>query len=187
MAPAPEMGQGVNTTLPLIVAEELDADWSKVKVQQSPIAAPYHNPIFKSQFVVASITTRAYWMPCRMAGAQARKVLLDAAAERWKVPVGELTTEPSVVVHAASKRRMSYGEIAAFAKAPEALPALKPEELKAPANFRLIGKNVPRIDIADKVSGKPLYAGDVQVPGMVYGIIARSPSRGAGPGVVQPR
>jgi isoquinoline 1-oxidoreductase beta subunit len=181
MAPAPEMGQGVNTTLPLIIAEELDADWSKVKVQQSPIAAAYHHPIFKSQFVVASITTRGYWMPCRMAGAQARRVLLDAVAERWKVPTAELTTEPSMVVHSPSNRRMSYGEVAAFARPPESLPAIKPEELKAPDRFRLIGKPIPRVDIADKVSGKPLYAGDVQVPDMVYGTIARSPARGSGP------
>ena len=116
MSPALEMGQGVNTSLPLIIAEELDADWSKVKVQQAPIDAVYNHPILQQQLVVGSLTTRGYWMPCRTAAAQARRVLLDAAAERWNVPVTELTTEPSTVVHAASKRRMSYGEIAAFAK-----------------------------------------------------------------------
>ena len=181
MAPAPEMGQGVNTALPLIIAEELDADWAKVKVQQSPIAAAYNHPIFKSQFVVASITTRGYWMPCRMAGAQARKVLIDAVAQRWNVPAGELTTELSTVVHAGSNRKIGYGEIAAFAQPPQDLPAVKPEELKPQDRFRLIGKTVPRVDLADKVSGKPLYASDVQVPGMVYGTIARSPMRGSGP------
>jgi isoquinoline 1-oxidoreductase subunit beta len=181
MAPAPEMGQGVNTALPLIIAEELDADWSKVKVQQSPIAAVYNHPVFKSQFVVASITTRGYWMPCRIAGAQARRVLIEAAAQRWNVPASELTTEPSVVVHAASNRRMSYGEIAAFARAPETMPEIKPDQLKPQSQFRLIGKDVTRVDMADKASGKPLYAIDVQVPGMVYGTIARAPARGSGP------
>jgi isoquinoline 1-oxidoreductase beta subunit len=181
MAPAPEMGQGVNTALPLIIAEELDADWSKVKVQQSPIAPDYNHPVFKSQFVVASVTTRGYWMPCRIAGAQARKVLLDAVAARWNVPVTELTTEPNAVVHAASKRTISYGEVAAFASPPEKLPEIKPDQLKPQAQFRLIGKDVTRIDMAEKVSGKPLYAIDVQVPGMVYATLARAPMRGSGP------
>ncbi len=118
MAPAPEMGQATNTTLPLILAEELDADWSRVRIRTAPVASAYDHPVFRSQFVVASLTTRAYWMPIRTAGAQARRVLLDAVAERWKVPVGELTTEPSMVVHAASNRKISYGEVAAFAAVP---------------------------------------------------------------------
>jgi isoquinoline 1-oxidoreductase beta subunit len=103
-APAPEMGQGIMTGLPLIVAEELDADWSKVVVEQSPIGAAYHHPIFKAQYVVASISTLGYWGPLRVAGAQARRVLIDAAAARWGVPAAELTTEPSTVVHAAAAR-----------------------------------------------------------------------------------
>jgi isoquinoline 1-oxidoreductase beta subunit len=181
MTPAPEMGQGVNTTLPLIVAEELDADWSKVTVQQAPVNPAYNHPIFKMQYQVASLTTRGYWMPLRTAGAQARRVLLEAAAAKWNVPVSELTTEPSTVVHAASGRKMSYGEIAGFATIPATLPEIKPNELKPVANFRLLGKDVPRIDIADKSSGKPLYASDVQVTGMLYGTIARAPVRGSGP------
>jgi len=181
MAPAPEMGQGVYTALPLIIAEELDADWTKVKVQQSPIAPIYNHPIFKSQFVVASITVRGYWMPCRIAGAQARQVLLNAVAEHWKVPVTELSTEPSVVVHKASNRRITYGEVAKFAEAPKEMPQIKPEGLRPEADFRLIGKDLPRVDIADKASGKPLYAIDVDVPGMVFATLARAPVRGSGP------
>ncbi|MGL4241934.1 MAG: molybdopterin cofactor-binding domain-containing protein, partial [Beijerinckiaceae bacterium] len=133
MAPAPEMGQATNTALPLIIAEELDADWAKVRVQTAPVAAAYHHPVFRAQFVVASLTTRAYWMPIRTAGAQARRVLMDAAAARWNVPVTELTTEPSKVVHAASNRKMSYGEIAGFAAVPNPLPEIKPEQLKPAA------------------------------------------------------
>jgi len=181
MMPAPEMGQGVNTVLPLIIAEELDADWSKVKVAQAPVAPAYAHPIFKGQYQVASLTTRGYWMPLRIAGAQARRVLLDAAAQRWKVPVAELTTQPSVVVHAASGRKLSYGEIAGFAAAPEQLPAITPADLKPVKQFRLLGNDVPRIDMAEKSSGRLMYASDVQVPGMVYGIIARAPVRGSGP------
>jgi isoquinoline 1-oxidoreductase subunit beta len=180
-SPALEMGQGVNTSLPLIIAEELDADWSKVKVQQAPVNAAYNHPILQQQMVVGSLTTRGYWIPCRTAAAQARRVLLEAAAERWKVPVEELTTEPSTVVHAASKRRMSYGEVASFAKVPEKMPEIKPDQLKPAKDFRLIGKDVPRPDVVDKSSGKPIYAMDIQVPGMVYATLARAPVRGSGP------
>jgi isoquinoline 1-oxidoreductase subunit beta len=181
MSPALEMGQGVSTALPLIIAEELDADWSKVKVQQAPVNAVYNHPILQQQLVVGSLTTRGYWVPCRIAAAQARRVLLDAVAERWKVPVTELTTEPSTVVHGASKRRISYGEVAAFAQVPEKLPEIKPDQLKPASQYRLIGKDVPRPDVVDKASGKPIYAMDVQAPGMVYGTLARAPVRGSGP------
>jgi len=181
MMPAPEMGQGVNTVLPLIIAEELDADWAKVNVQQAPVNPAYNHPIFRGQYQVASLTTRGYWMPLRIAGAQARRVLLDAAAAKWSVPVAELTTEPSMVVHAASGRKMSYGEIASFAEVPEKLPEIKPEQLKPAAQFRLLGVDTPRIDIAEKSSGKLIYASDVQVPGMLYGTIVRAPARGSGP------
>jgi isoquinoline 1-oxidoreductase subunit beta len=179
MAPAPEMGQATNTTLPLVLAEELDADWARVRVRTAPVAAAYDHPVFRSQFVVASLTTRAYWMPLRIAGAQARRVLLDAVAERWKVPVGELTTEPSVVVHAASNRRIGYGEIARFAVAPATLPEIKPTDLKPVASFRLIGKDVARWDVPAKSSGREDYAIDVRVLGMVYGLMARAPVMGA--------
>jgi isoquinoline 1-oxidoreductase beta subunit len=181
MMPAPEMGQGVNTALPLIIAEELDADWAKVKVQQAPVDAVYNHPIFKQQYQVASLTTRGYWMPLRIAGAQARRVLLDAAAARWGVPVDELTTQPSTVVHSASGRKLSYGEIAGFAKAPAELPEIKPDQLKPAKQFRLLGNDVQRIDMVEKSSGRLMYASDVQVPGMLYGIIARAPARGSGP------
>ena len=138
------MGQGTFTTLPAIIADELDADWAKVR----PILPPqweekkYGNPAYDGNFqTTASTSVQGYFKPLRIAGAQARRVLLDAAAARWNVPVGELTTEPSVVVHKASGRRMSYGEIAAFAKAPAELPKIKDKDLKAPASFRYIGKD----------------------------------------------
>ena len=111
------------------------------------------------------MATRGYFKPMRIAGAQARRVLLDAVAAKWSVPVGELTTEPSLVVHAASGRRISYGEIAAFAKAPAALPKIADTDLKSPARFRYIGKDLPRIDVPAKVAGAAKYGIDVQVPG----------------------
>jgi isoquinoline 1-oxidoreductase subunit beta len=180
-SPAPEMGQGIKTSIPLIIAEELDADWSKVKIAQSPIDPAYDHPIFKSQFVVGSLSTRGYWMQVRTAGAQARRVLIDAAAATWNVPADQLTTEPGFVVHAASKRKLSYGEIAATAKAPDKLPEIKPEQLKKVADFRLLGKDVPRTDVAAKATGREQYSIDVQVPGMLYGTLARAPVRGSGP------
>jgi isoquinoline 1-oxidoreductase beta subunit len=181
-APAPEMGQGIMTGLPLIVAEELDADWSKVVVEQSPIGAAYHHPIFKAQYVVASISTLGYWGPLRVAGAQARRVLIDAAAGRWGVPASELTTEPSTVVHAASGRRMSYGEIASFAQVPAELPKIDPtKDLKPVDRFRLVGKGVPRVDVPAKTNGTAKYGIDARFPGMLYATLVRSPVRGSGP------
>jgi isoquinoline 1-oxidoreductase beta subunit len=181
-APAPEMGQGIMTGLPLIVAEELDADWSKVVVEQSPIGAAYHHPIFKAQYVVASISTLGYWGPLRVAGAQARRVLIDAAAARWSVPAAELTTEPSTVVHAASGRRMSYGEIASFAKAPVEPPKIDPaKDLKPVDRFRLVGKGVPRVDVPAKADGSAKFGIDARFPGMLYATFARAPVRGSGP------
>lgn len=182
-APVPEMGQGSNTSLPLIVAEELDADWSRVRIETAPVRAVYDSPIFRSQFVVASLSVRGYWMPLRIAGAQARRVLLDAVAARWGVPVAELTTEPSVVVHAASNRRISYGEIAAFATVPASPPEITPAALKPASAFRLIGRDVARFDVPAMALGQTTFAIDVRLPNMLHATVARSPGLGARPAV----
>lgn len=179
--PAAEMGQGVNTAIPLIIAEELDADWSRVTVETAPVDPVYNHPVLRTQMVVASISVRGYWTPCRMAGAQARRVLMEAAAGRWGVPLAEVSTEPSVVIHKASSRRMTYGEIAAFAQVPEKMPELKPEELKPVEQFRLLGRDVTRVDVAAKSTGRETYAIDVRLPGMLYGTLARRPVRDSGP------
>jgi isoquinoline 1-oxidoreductase beta subunit len=187
VSPAAEMGQGSFTTLPLIIAEELDADWAKVK----PILPPawddktYGNPAFGGTFQTsASASVHGYFRALRIAGAQARRVLIDAVAAKWGVPVGELTTEPSAVVHKASGRRMSYGEVAAFAKAPSELPKIEDKDLKPAASFRLIGKDVPRVELPSKVTGAAKYAMDVQVPGMVYAAVLQSPYPGGAPQTV---
>src|SRR6266403_1439893 len=140
---ATEMGQGSMTTLPRVLAEELDADWDKVRVVPAPtIDAVYGNPGFGGMMYTAgSNAVRSYYRPLRIFGAQVRRVLVDNAAKKWNVPVAELTTEPSVVVHAPSRRRLSYGEIAAFAELPAKAPEIKPEDLKKPSQFRLIGKD----------------------------------------------
>jgi isoquinoline 1-oxidoreductase beta subunit len=185
-SPAAEMGQGSFTTLPLILAEELDADWAKVK----PVLPPawdekkYGNPDNNAFQTSASNSVHGYFHALRIAGAQARRVLLDAVAARWNVPLGELSTEPSIVVHKASNRRISYGEIAAFAKAPAEMPKIEDKDLKASANFRLIGKDVPRVEVPTKVTGAAKYAMDVQVPGMVYAAVLQSPYFGGAPQTV---
>src|SRR5437868_7965104 len=153
MSAATEMGQGSMTSLPLIIAEELDADWSKVRIVAAPpIDAIYGNPGFGGMMYTAgSNAVRSYYQPLRTFGAQVRRVLLDNAANKLGVPLDELTTEPSTVVHAKSGRRLSYGEIAALAQVPDKAPEIKPEQLKQPSEFRLIGKDVMRVELPGKV------------------------------------
>lgn len=178
-APVPEMGQATNTALPLVVAEELDADWSRVRVETAPVADAYANPLFRQQLVLGSLSSRTYWMPLRTAGAQARRVLMDAAATRWGVPVADLSTEPSVVVHAESGRRLTYGEIAGFATVPATLPTIEPAALKPVSAMRLLGRDVARWDVPAKSTGAATYAIDVRLPGMLHATLARAPVMGA--------
>ncbi len=185
VCPSAEMGQGVYTSLPLILAEELDADWSKVKVEFAPanpkVYGNNHHLFNGAQITAASVAVAGYFTPLRMAGAQARKVLLDAVAEKWKVPVAELTTSNSTVIHDKS-RRISYGEIVAFATVPAEPPKITEADLKKPSKFKLIGrKDIGRSDVPLKVNGKAQYGIDVQVPGMVYASVLQSPMEGAKP------
>ena len=187
VSPAAEMGQGTFTTLPAIIADELDADWSKVKPVFPPewnekkFGNPEGNYTFQTS---ASFATRGYFKAMRLAGAQARRVLIDAVAAKWAVPAAELSTEPSIVVHKASNRRISYGEIAGFAKAPAELPKIEDKDLKTPANFRYIGKDLPRVEVPLKVTGAAKYGIDAQVPGMVYAAVLQSPYPGGTPETV---
>jgi isoquinoline 1-oxidoreductase beta subunit len=183
MSPATEKGQGSTTSLPLIIAEELDADWSKVRIVPAPpIEALYGNPGFAGQMYTAgSNAVTSYFRPLRIFGAQVRRVLLDNAANKLGVPVAELTTEPSMVVHAKSGRKLSYGDIAAIAEVPAKAPEVNPESLKKPSEFRLITKDVMRAELPGKVNGSAKYAIDVQVPGMIYGAVLRTPVEGGGP------
>ena len=182
MSPAAEMGQGSLTSLPLILAEELDADWSKVRVVVAPANDDlYKNPAFGFMYTAGSNAVTSYFKELRLFGAQVRKVLLANAARHWNVPVAELTTQPNVVIHEKSGRRLSYGELAAFAEVPADAPNVAESELKRTDQFRLIGKDVMRIELPRKVNGTAQYAIDVQVPGMLYGAILRAPVEGAAP------
>ena len=174
------------TSLPLILAEELDADWSKVKIVTAPpIEAIYGNPGFQGMMYTAgSNAVTSYYTPLRIFGAQVRQVLLDNAAKTLGVPVDELTTEPSTVVHTKSGRRLSYGEIAATAQVPAKAPDIKPEQLKKAKDFRLITKDVMRVEVPGKVNGTARYSIDLQVPNMLYGTVLRAPVEGSVPDTI---
>jgi isoquinoline 1-oxidoreductase subunit beta len=184
-SPGAEMGQGSMTSLPLIIAEEMDADWSKVAIEFAPAdAATYgygDSDGDRSMAIVGSRAVRNYYKQLRLAGAQVRKVLLMNAADTWGVDPATLRTEPSAVIDPASGRRLGYGEIAASGTVPAELPSVDESELKPRGAFRLIGHSLPRVDIPAKVNGTALYAIDVQLPGMAYATALHSPVHGAAP------
>ena len=182
-APACEMGQGVMTAMPLLIAEEMDLDWGRVRVEQAPYNPKvFGNPLFGGNMLAgASRTTRGYYEVMRLAGMQARQVMIQSAAQKWEVPATELGTEPHAVVHKASGRKLSYGEIAEFATVPASPPQFTREQLKRPSEFRLIGKDIPRIEIPDKVTGQARYGIDVRLLGMLYGAVLRAPVNGEAP------
>lgn len=184
IAPAAEMGQGTFTTLPAVLADELDADWASVKPVFPTVwnESALGNPEDLHQFrTAASFATRGYFRAMRVAGAQARRVLIEAVAARWGVPASELATEPSAVLHAASGRRIGYGEVAGFARVPAALPVITDADLKKPEAFRYIGRDLPRVEVPLKVRGAVTYGIDVEVPGMVYAAVRQSPWPGGRP------
>ncbi len=184
--PAAEMGQGSMTSLPLVFAEEMDADWSNVNVEFSPQKAdiygsPGWQPGTKLMFTVGSRTTNSYYSVMRKAGAQARYVLLHSAAAHWQVPIGELTTGPSEVIHEKSDQKIGYGALVAYLTMPETLADFSETGLKNPKDFRLIGSQIPRTEIPDKVDGSALFAMDLRLPNMVYGVLERGALHGATP------
>jgi isoquinoline 1-oxidoreductase beta subunit len=172
-----EMGQGVLTAIPMLLAEELDADWSKVSVQQAPTDAAYNNPAFGMQATGGSTTVRGHWLPLRKAGAAAREMLVAAAAAQWKVDASTLRTENSQVI-APNGKKLSYGSLVAAAST-QTVP--KEPKLKDPKNFKLLGKPLKRLDTPLKVNGTAKYGIDAQVPGMLVAVMARAPMPGAKP------
>src|ERR1700722_4678750 len=185
--PVAEMGQGSSTGLAMVFAEEMDADWARVSITYPPVKPEiFGNPIFGNMMVTyGSGSIRGYWDKVRLQAAAVRAVLMQAAADHLQVPLGELHTGPSLVVHAASNRSMSYGEIAGFAQGSTIMPATMPvidkSALKKMADYRILGKNTPRFDIPGKIDGSALYAIDVQVPNMVYATVLRTPVEGGTP------
>lgn len=171
-APVPEIGQGVRTALPMLVAEELDVDWRQVRVVQAPGSQDYEG---RNQRAAGSNSVRVYWEPMRRAGATAADLLRRAAAETWNVAAADCETARGRVVHAPSGRTASYGALA------EKAARLTPDpnvSLKSPGRFRLLGQRVRNVDAADIVRGAVSFGADVRVPGMLMASIERCPVYG---------
>ena len=168
-----EMGQGVMTSMPMLVAEELDLDWNKVKTVWAPADPRYGNPNFGgAQLTAGSNSVRGMWKLLREAGASARSMLITAAAQTWNVPENTCTTDKGEVIHAASNRRLRYGALVDKAAA---VSVPKTVSLKSPKDFKLAGKSLPRLDIPEKVNGSAGFGLDVQRPGMLIARVVRCP------------
>ncbi|QDL93151.1 xanthine dehydrogenase family protein molybdopterin-binding subunit [Paroceanicella profunda] len=179
-----EMGQGANTALPMIVAEELDADWSTVSTEQvgNDLDGVYGNPsIGGILYTAGSYTVEGYFNGLRQAGAQARQILRQIAAAHWNVPVAEVTTRQGTLLHNATGRTMRYGEVAALVQPDMPVEAVADEDLKPRSEWTIIGTDVDRLDIPDKTTGATRYSIDVDVPDMVYAVQLLAPVEGEAP------
>jgi len=172
MVGSSEMGQGVMTSIPMLVAEELDADWARVRAQFAPADKAYTNPILHRQATGGSSAIRGFWRPVREAGAAAREMLVAAAAKRWAVLPGDCHTEAGEVVHTAAGRRLGYGALASDAAAQPVPTAVF---LKEPDQFRLLGTSQARLDIPAKVDGSAVFGQDIEIAGMKIATVLRCP------------
>ena len=170
-----EMGQGVYTALPMLLAEELDADWNKVHFESAPVDPKYNHPVFGMQMTGGSTSVWSSFQQFREAGAAARAMLVAAAAQQWNVDPATCRTESGAVLDA-SNRRLTYGQLAEAA-AKMTQPAKAP--LKDPKAFKLIGKPLKRLDTSEKANGKAIFGIDVKQPGMLTAVVARAPIFGA--------
>lgn len=169
MSPNPEVGQNVKTSMPMIVADELDVDWKDVTVKQAPL----NSESFTRQVAGGSQSIRQGWQSLRMAGATAREMLKNAAAKKWNVSAGDCKTEAGFVIHGNDK--ISYGEIATLAATMEVPTEVR---LKAPSEFKIIGTDRRNVDVEGVITGKPLYGVDIKREGMVHAVVLRPPAFG---------
>lgn len=173
VAKNPEIGQGMKTTLPMLIAEELDVDWNTVHVEQAAV-----DPIYGPQFAGGSFATPLNWEPMRRMGAAGRQMLIAAAAQKWHVPPGDCDTHEGVVRHRPGGRTLSYGALASDAAALPP-PDLKTVALKDPRNYRIIGKFTGGVDSARVLAGEPLFGIDTEVDGMRYAAFEKAPVFGS--------
>jgi isoquinoline 1-oxidoreductase beta subunit len=170
MAPNPDIGQGVKTSLPMIIAEELCVDLKKLKVEAAPLSEKYGR-----QSTGGSGAVRGRFEPLRKVGAIGRQILINAAAQTWNVPAEECYAEEGFIYHKPSAKKLSYGELAAKAAT---LPVPTDAPLKDPKDFRIIGTRIKDVDIKNIVTGKPLYGIDTRREGMLFAMVARQPAFG---------
>jgi isoquinoline 1-oxidoreductase beta subunit len=171
-----EMGQGIWTTLPMLVNEELDADWSRFRVEHAPAAAAYHHTVFPVQMTGGSTTTWSEFDRYRQVGAVTRALLIAAAAERWGAPPGECRTANGYVLWDGGARgKASYGSLAAAAAK---LPQPVNVPLKPPGDWKVIGKPTRRLDTPEKITGRAVFGLDVRLPGMLTAVVAHPPTFG---------
>ena len=176
ISPQVEMGQGVYTSLSMIVAEELDADWNRVRVEHAPANEKlYVNPMIGVQATGNSNSIRAFWKPLRQAGAKARACLVEAAARIWQVPAAECRTEEGKVIHDRTSRTLDYGALIAGAAA---ITPRQEVPLKDASKFRLIGRPLKRLDTPDKTNGRAMYGIDARPPGVKVATLTKSPVLG---------
>ena len=169
---APEIGQGMRTTLPMLIAEELDIDWKSVKVEQADV-----DPRYGGQFTGGSGGTPSAWEPLRRVGAAARMMLVAAAAQEWGAALSDCHTASGEVIHSATNRKLAYGQLAAKALAMP-LPDPATIKLKDPASYKIIGKATGGVDVPSIVTGKPIFGMDVNLPGMLYAAFHKTPVLG---------
>ena len=165
-----EMGQGVRTALPMILAEELEADWKQIAIEQAGAST-----LFGDQTTGGSASIRTTWDPMRKAGAAAREMLISAAALTWNVPRSACTAENSHIKHAATNRILSYGELASKAAT---LPIPTDVPLKQSKDYKIVGQRLPRVDTPDKVKGEAIFGLDYRMPGMKFAVLSRCPTMG---------
>src|SRR6266852_4335602 len=165
-----EMGQGVRTALPMILAEELEADWKQIEIEQAGASTLYGD-----QTTGGSASVRTTWDPMRKAGAIAREMLISAAAITWGVSRSGCSAENGSIKHAVSNRRLSYGELVAKAAT---LPIPADAPLKASKDYKIIGQRLPRLDSPAKVKGEAVFGIDFRLPGMKYAVLSRCPTIG---------
>ena len=169
--PNPEFGQNIRTSMPMLVAEELDVDWKNVVVEQ----APYHAEKYGFQLTGGSTGIKARWIPLRMAGATAKQMLMAAASQTWQVPVEEITAEGGILKHAATKKSAGYGEMASVAATLDVPVEVQLKEVK---DFKLISRSHKNVDAKKIITGEPMFGMDYQKDGMLIAMIVHPPAFG---------